>query len=94
MRNTGDRIAVQGARLSYRQNCESMQRIHVSPVLGGRRVDGATSHDVELLARALLKRGLAPRIVRPATGSSRCSRCGLEARAAGAAQSDIVALRA
>jgi hypothetical protein len=36
-----DRLALQGARLSYRQNCESMQRIHVSPALGGRRVDSA-----------------------------------------------------
>jgi hypothetical protein len=28
-----DRLAVEGARLSYRQNCESMQGVHVSPVL-------------------------------------------------------------
>ena len=26
-----ERLAIEGARLSYRQNCESMQRIHISP---------------------------------------------------------------
>ena len=29
-----ERLAIEGARLSYRQNTESMQRIHVSPALG------------------------------------------------------------
>ena len=32
-----DRLLIEGARLSYRQNCESMQRIHISPALGKRR---------------------------------------------------------
>ena len=34
-----ERLAVEGARLSYRQNCESMQRIHISPAIGKRRID-------------------------------------------------------
>ena len=33
-----DRLLLEGARLSYRQNCESMQRVHISPALP----DGAT----------------------------------------------------
>jgi hypothetical protein len=32
-----ERLAIEGARLSYRQNCESMQRIHISPAIGRRR---------------------------------------------------------
>ena len=56
------RLAIQGARLSYRQNCESMQRVHVSPALGKRRVDSVTRSDVERLAP--LERGLAPKTVR------------------------------
>jgi hypothetical protein len=43
---------IEGARLSYRQNCESMQRVHVSPALGKRRVDTVKGEDVERLARA------------------------------------------
>jgi len=30
-----ERLLIEGARLSYRQNCESMQRIHIAPVLAG-----------------------------------------------------------
>ena len=33
------RIEIEGARLSYRQNIESMTRVHVSPAIGKRRVD-------------------------------------------------------
>jgi integrase len=58
------RLAVEGARLSYRQNCESMQRVHVSPAIGKRRVDSITRQDVERLARSMLERGLAPKTVR------------------------------
>jgi hypothetical protein len=58
------RLAIEGARLSYRQNCESMQRVHVSPAIGKRRVDSVTRSDVERLARSMLERGLAPKTVR------------------------------
>jgi len=58
------RLAVEGARLSYRQNCESMQRVHVSPAIGKRRVDSVTRADIERLARSMLERGLAPKSVR------------------------------
>ena len=58
------RLAIEGARLSFRQNCESMQRVHVSPAIGKRRVDSITRQDVERLARSMLERGLAPKTVR------------------------------
>ena len=58
------RLAIEGARLSYRQNCESTQRIHISPAIGKRRVDRVTKADVERLARSMLERGLAPKTVR------------------------------
>ena len=58
------RLAIEGARLSYRQNCESMQRTHISPAIGKRRVAGVTRADVERLARSMLERGLAPKTVR------------------------------
>jgi hypothetical protein len=59
-----ERLAIEGARLSYRQNCESMQRVHISPSLGKRKVDAVATEDVERLARALLAKGLSPKTVR------------------------------
>jgi hypothetical protein len=59
-----DRLELQGARNSYRQNCESMQRVHISPAMGSRRVAEVTTADVEALARSMLRRGLAPKSVR------------------------------
>ena len=53
-----ERLAIEGSRLSYRQNCESMQRIHVSPALGKRRIETVTRQDVERLAGSMLGRGL------------------------------------
>ena len=58
-----ERLAIEGVRLSYRQNCESMQRIHISPAIGGRRIESVTRPDVERLARAMLARGLTPKTV-------------------------------
>ena len=59
-----ERIAIEGARLSYRQNCESMQRVHISPALGRRRVAAVTTEDVERLASRMLARGSSPKTVR------------------------------
>ncbi len=59
-----DRLELQGARKSYRQNCESMQRVHISPAMGSRWVTEVTTADVEALARSMLRRGLAPKSVR------------------------------
>jgi hypothetical protein len=58
---------VEGARLSHRQNCESMQRVHISPALGKRKADAAKTDDIERLARALLAKGLTPKTVRNTT---------------------------
>ncbi|HEY4347069.1 MAG TPA: hypothetical protein VGM80_05725 [Gaiellaceae bacterium] len=59
-----DRIAIEGARLSYRQNCAAMQRVHVSPAIGTRRVESVTRQGIERLARAMLARGASPKTVR------------------------------
>jgi integrase len=59
-----DRIAIEGARLSYRQNCAAMQRVHISPAIGKQRVDSISHRDVERLGRAMLARGSAPKTVR------------------------------
>jgi integrase len=59
-----DRIAVEGGRKSYRQNCESMQRVHISPALGRRRVAEVSTAEIEGLARSMLRAGLAPKTVR------------------------------
>jgi hypothetical protein len=56
-----ERIAIEGARKSYRQNCESMQRVHISPVLGKRKVAEVRTEDVERLASRMLTRGASPK---------------------------------
>jgi integrase len=58
------RLAMEGARRSYLQNCESMQRVHISPALGNRKVDSVRRADIDRLVRSLLARGLAPKTVR------------------------------
>jgi integrase len=56
--------AVEGARKSYVQNCESMQRVHVSPRLGTKPVERVTISDIESMAAAMLSSGLGPKTVR------------------------------
>lgn len=58
------RLAVEGARKSYLQNCESMQRVHISPSVGKKDIDRVTVADVETVAAAMLDAGLAPKTVR------------------------------
>jgi hypothetical protein len=41
-----------------------MQRIHISPGMGSRRIDAVTQDEVERLASATLRKGLAPKTVR------------------------------
>jgi hypothetical protein len=36
-----DRLELEGARTSNLQNCESMQRVHISPAMGDCRTPGA-----------------------------------------------------
>jgi hypothetical protein len=59
-----ERIAIEGARISYRQNCESMQRVHISPVIGKRKAASVKPEDVERLASRMLAKGSSPKTVR------------------------------
>jgi hypothetical protein len=58
------RLALRGARRSYLEGCESMQRVHLSPRLGATAVSELTTGHVEALAAAMLEAGLAPKTVR------------------------------
>jgi integrase len=55
---------LEGARKSYRENCESMQRVHISPRLGSLPVTNVTRAHVEALGTAMLEKKLAPKTVR------------------------------
>jgi integrase len=57
-------VAIEGARKSYRQNLESMQRVHISPALGKRKVAAVSTEDVERLASRMLAGGASPKTVR------------------------------
>jgi integrase len=71
-RNTVDRAAdslrqkqvIEGSRKSYKEGCESMQRVHISPVLGKKRIDRVKTAQVEKLAEDMLASGLKPKTVR------------------------------
>ena len=63
-----DRLELRGASRSYRENCEYMQRVHISPALGSREAADVSTADVEMLARSLLKKGLADKSVRNMMG--------------------------
>ena len=55
---------LEGARKSYQENCESMQRVHISPRLGSLPVTGVSRAHVEALATAMLKEKLSAKTVR------------------------------
>jgi hypothetical protein len=59
-----ERIAIEGARKSYRENSHSMQRVHISPALGKRKLAEVSTEDVERLASHMLARGASPKTVR------------------------------
>jgi integrase len=63
-----ERLELRGRSKSYRENCEYMQRVHISPFMGERRATEITTDDIEALTRALLKKGLAPKTVRNILG--------------------------
>ena len=54
-----ERLELQGARKSYRQNCESMQRVHISPAMGSRRV-GEVSTVIAAIPNEVVRRTSAP----------------------------------
>ncbi len=57
-------LAIAGARKSYLENCESMQRVHIHPAFGERAVTKVTRRDLEDLGAAMLAKGLAPKTAR------------------------------
>jgi integrase len=63
-----ERLELRGTRKSYRESCEYMQRVHITPHIGDRKITDVSTADVEVLGRALLKGGLAPKSVRNMLG--------------------------
>jgi len=59
--------ALEGVRTSYRQNLESMQRVHLTPTLDIPLVKVTSTH-VEQLAERMLASGLKPKTVRNVLG--------------------------
>lgn len=57
-------LRIGGARRSYLEGCESMQRVHISPRLGALAVTGVTTAHVEAVASAMLADGLSPKTIR------------------------------
>lgn len=55
---------LEGARKSYRENCESMQRVHISPRLGSLPVTEVSRSHVEALGGAMLGKKLSPKTTR------------------------------
>ncbi len=62
------RLRVRGLRKSSLESCESIQRIHITPRIGSRAITALDTDDVESIAAALLKEGLAPKTVRNILG--------------------------
>lgn len=57
-------LRIGGARPSYLEGCESMQRVHISPRLGALAVTNVTTAHVEAVASAMLTDGLSPKTIR------------------------------
>lgn len=55
---------LEGARKSYLQGLESMQRVHIANSLGDLPLTKVTAAQVEALASAMLRRGLKPKTIR------------------------------
>ena len=58
------KLAMQGARKSYLEGCESIQRVHLVPRLDNAALAAVDRQDVEALAEGMLKAGSAPKTVR------------------------------
>jgi integrase len=58
------KLRLSGARPSYLEGCESMQRVHISPRFGDSPVTDINTAHVEALAGAMLKSDLSPKTVR------------------------------
>ena len=62
------RLKIRGARKSYQESVEAIQRVHIRPRLGGRPITDVELRDVEAMAIALLETGLKPKTVRNIMG--------------------------
>jgi integrase len=58
------KLAMEGARKSYLEGCESMQRVHIVPGLGNAPVGAVDRPSVEALAARMLADGKSPKTVR------------------------------
>jgi integrase len=58
------RLILAGARTSYQQNCESMQRVHISPRIGAMPVTKIDTALIDRLASEMLGDGKSPKTVR------------------------------
>ena len=57
-------LQLRGSRPSYLENCESMDRIHISSVVGTMPVADIGPADIEAVAQPMLSNGLSPKTVR------------------------------
>jgi integrase len=57
-------LQLRGSRPSYLENCESMDRIHISPVVWTMPVADIGPADIEAVAQPMLSNGLSPKTVR------------------------------
>jgi len=57
-------VALEGSRKSYLQGLESMQRVHLAPVIADMALAKVTPAHIESLASSMLGRGLKPKTVR------------------------------
>lgn len=57
-------LQLRGSRPSYLENCESMDRIHIFPVVGTMPVADIGPADIEAVAQPMLSNGLSPKTVR------------------------------
>jgi integrase len=57
-------LRIGGARRSYLEGCESMQRVHISPRLGALAVTNVTTAHVEAVASAMLADGRSSKTIR------------------------------
>src|SRR5579863_1232632 len=58
------KLRLGGARRSYQEGCESMQRVHISPRFGALAITEVTTAHVEALASAMLADGRSPKTIR------------------------------
>jgi integrase len=58
------RLALEEARLSYQQNCESMYRVHIAPELADRPIDKVSREEIEALAQRMLDAGRSAKTTR------------------------------